>query len=47
MLTYGIEQAADIRAENITMSPTGTSFTIVTPWGEERLLFQWQVSSVL
>lgn len=37
VLTYGIEQAADIRAENITMSPTGTSFTIVTPWGEELL----------
>ncbi|RKD75452.1 UDP-N-acetylmuramoylalanyl-D-glutamate--2,6-diaminopimelate ligase [Sinobaca qinghaiensis] len=37
VLTYGIDEPADIRAENISMTPTGTSFTIVTPWGEESL----------
>lgn len=37
VLTYGIDEPADIRAENISMTPTGTSFTIVTPWGEASL----------
>lgn len=34
LLTYGIEQSADIRAESIQLSEKGTRFTLVTPYGK-------------
>lgn len=40
-ITYGIENEADIRAENINMKEFGeTHFTLKTPDGEETVVFQ-------
>ncbi|SFP04475.1 UDP-N-acetylmuramoyl-L-alanyl-D-glutamate--2,6-diaminopimelate ligase [Salibacterium halotolerans] len=33
VLTYGIEQPADIKAEQLVISPAGTSFQMQTPFG--------------
>ncbi|MFC5712243.1 UDP-N-acetylmuramoyl-L-alanyl-D-glutamate--2,6-diaminopimelate ligase [Thalassorhabdus alkalitolerans] len=35
VLTYGIKNESDIKAENIAIRPWGTSFEAVTPWGKE------------
>ncbi|SFE40998.1 UDP-N-acetylmuramoyl-L-alanyl-D-glutamate--2,6-diaminopimelate ligase [Alteribacillus iranensis] len=37
VLTYGIETECDIRAKNVVITPTETTFTLTTPW-EERLV---------
>ena len=34
VITYGIEKKCDIRAANIQMTPSGTSFDILTPAGD-------------
>jgi UDP-N-acetylmuramoyl-L-alanyl-D-glutamate--2,6-diaminopimelate ligase len=49
--TYGIERAADLRAENIRLSLSGTSFRVRTPDGEldvqTPLLGRFNVQNVL
>jgi len=49
--TYSIEQASDIRAENVRLSLAGTTFTAVTPAGrvtvESRLVGQHNVYNML
>jgi UDP-N-acetylmuramoyl-L-alanyl-D-glutamate--2,6-diaminopimelate ligase len=49
--TYGIEQRADFRATDITLSPAGSSFTAHTPAGEftmeTQLLGEFNVSNWL
>lgn len=40
VVTYGIEQAADVRAENIRITPQGTSFTLRTFRGDAELTLQ-------
>ncbi|SDG95012.1 UDP-N-acetylmuramoylalanyl-D-glutamate--2,6-diaminopimelate ligase [Alteribacillus persepolensis] len=37
ILTYGIESDSDIQAENVQLTPSGTSFTLVTPWGQRNI----------
>lgn len=37
LITYGIDQAADLRAANIVMNASGTSFDLVTPVGTEKV----------
>ena len=39
ILTYGIEQEADIRAHNISSSREGLRFTVITPGGESLINF--------
>ena len=49
--TYGLHQQADIRAEEVTLSPTGTRFTLHTPVGtcaiQSRLVGEHNVSNLL
>src|SRR5690606_9740838 len=40
VLTYGIEQKADIRATNLRMSHSGTSFTVESYQGREDFNIQ-------
>lgn len=40
IITYGIDQAADLRAINISMNASGTSFDLVSPFGVEKLNIQ-------
>jgi UDP-N-acetylmuramoyl-L-alanyl-D-glutamate--2,6-diaminopimelate ligase len=40
VITYGIEQEADIRAENIRLTEQGTEFTVRTFAGEARVALQ-------
>lgn len=40
ILTYGIENKADLRAINITMNAGGTKFDLITPFGIEKLSIQ-------
>ncbi len=37
VLTFGIEEGADIRACDISYTPAGSDFTVRSPWGEARL----------
>ncbi|WP_158735454.1 UDP-N-acetylmuramoyl-L-alanyl-D-glutamate--2,6-diaminopimelate ligase [Alteribacillus sp. YIM 98480] len=37
VLTYGIDNRSDIQAIDVNISPTGTTFTLVTPWGERKI----------
>lgn len=37
VLTYGIDSECDVMAKNIAMSPSGTSFDLVTPHGREKV----------
>ncbi|MFB4162568.1 UDP-N-acetylmuramoyl-L-alanyl-D-glutamate--2,6-diaminopimelate ligase [Alteribacillus sp. JSM 102045] len=37
VLTYGIEKDSDIQAQDVNISPAGTSFTLVTPWGSRKI----------
>ncbi|WP_051302142.1 UDP-N-acetylmuramoyl-L-alanyl-D-glutamate--2,6-diaminopimelate ligase [Salibacterium aidingense] len=37
VLTYGIENACDLQAQNIKTAPAGTAFEIVTPWGNKTV----------
>jgi UDP-N-acetylmuramoyl-L-alanyl-D-glutamate--2,6-diaminopimelate ligase len=37
VMTYGIEQAVDLKAENIRMSPEGVAYTAVLPQGKLEL----------
>jgi UDP-N-acetylmuramoyl-L-alanyl-D-glutamate--2,6-diaminopimelate ligase len=37
VLTYGIEQAVDLKAENIRISPEGVSYSVVSPRGKLEL----------
>jgi len=37
ILTFGIEKAADVRAENITTHSSSVEFDAVTPWFRERI----------
>ena len=37
ILTYGIDQTADVMAKNITMTSKGTSFMLVTPAGTKHV----------
>ena len=49
--TYGLHQQADIRAEEVKLSPAGTSFTLRTPVGtcaiQSRLVGEHNVSNLL
>ncbi len=51
VLTYGIDQPADVRAENIKFSSSGTSFMLKTFWGKvpvkTRLVGKFNVYNVL
>lgn len=40
VITYGIEQEADIRASAIRIHAKGTSFHVSTPWGETDIQLQ-------
>lgn len=35
--TYGLSQQAEVRAEDIKVTPRGVSFTALTPWGKARV----------
>jgi len=37
MLTFGIDNEADIRALNIKKMPNGTEFDVITPWFKDRI----------
>ncbi|USK36230.1 UDP-N-acetylmuramoyl-L-alanyl-D-glutamate--2,6-diaminopimelate ligase [Bacillus sp. F19] len=37
ILTYGIDTECDVMAKNIAMSPSGTSFDLLTPHGSEKV----------
>ncbi|XJZ28406.1 UDP-N-acetylmuramoyl-L-alanyl-D-glutamate--2,6-diaminopimelate ligase [Bacillota bacterium Lsc_1132] len=51
VVTYGIDNHADIRAENIRMAAAGTSFNLITPRGEYpvniKLIGKFSVYNVL
>jgi UDP-N-acetylmuramoyl-L-alanyl-D-glutamate--2,6-diaminopimelate ligase len=51
LVTYGTEASAEVRAENITLSESGSSFTVKTPWGtgdvQTRLRGRFNVSNML
>lgn len=36
-LTYGLDNNADVYAFNATMDKTGTTFEVVSPWGQHRV----------
>lgn len=36
LITYGIENKADIKADNVVKNPGSVEFEAVTPWGKER-----------
>ncbi|MBM4764025.1 UDP-N-acetylmuramoyl-L-alanyl-D-glutamate--2,6-diaminopimelate ligase [Bacillus sp. B15-48] len=40
ILTYGIDNNADLQAKNIQMTASGTTFDLVTPFGIEKLSMQ-------
>ncbi len=40
VITYGIDQDADLRAVNISMNASGTSFELVSPLGVEKINIQ-------
>lgn len=50
-ITYGVNQTAIVRAENVTLKPNGTTFMMHTPWGsadiEARLLGRYNVYNLL
>ncbi|WP_240375169.1 UDP-N-acetylmuramoyl-L-alanyl-D-glutamate--2,6-diaminopimelate ligase [Bacillus piscicola] len=37
VLTYGMDQDSDVKAKDVVLSPNGTSFQLVTPWGEREI----------
>ncbi|MFC5627429.1 UDP-N-acetylmuramoyl-L-alanyl-D-glutamate--2,6-diaminopimelate ligase [Aliibacillus thermotolerans] len=37
ILTYGIERGNDIEARQLEMTPFGSNFQLVTPWGEKQV----------
>lgn len=37
VLTYGVEEGADIQAREIVLDSAGSSFTVRSPWGEARV----------
>ncbi|CEK11213.1 UDP-N-acetylmuramoyl-L-alanyl-D-glutamate--2,6-diaminopimelate ligase [Legionella hackeliae] len=37
VVSYGIKEAADVRALNLNLSLAGTSFDVVSPWGKVQL----------
>ncbi|WP_282033513.1 UDP-N-acetylmuramoyl-L-alanyl-D-glutamate--2,6-diaminopimelate ligase [Metabacillus indicus] len=37
ILTYGIDSECDVSARNIVMSPSGTAFDLVTPFGSQNI----------
>ena len=39
-LSYGIGNPADVKAENVEMNGTGTSYRLHTPWGDESFTLQ-------
>lgn len=39
ILTYGLEKGNDVVAREVTMTPFGSTFQLVTPWGEKRVRF--------
>jgi len=51
VVTYGIEQAADVKAENVRLEPGGSAFDVLTPWGRAGLsiglLGRYNVSNAL
>jgi UDP-N-acetylmuramoyl-L-alanyl-D-glutamate--2,6-diaminopimelate ligase len=51
LLTYGMHEAADVRAEDVELDAKGTRFTVHTPWGSTdahlRLLGRFNVSNAL
>ncbi len=51
LLTYGLHEAADVRAEDVELDARGTRFTVHTPWGSSdahlRLLGRFNVSNAL
>jgi len=51
ILTYGMNPDARIRAENITLTESGSSFRVITPWGEKavqlKLLGRFNISNAL
>ncbi|MEV6599662.1 UDP-N-acetylmuramoyl-L-alanyl-D-glutamate--2,6-diaminopimelate ligase [Actinoplanes sp. NPDC051346] len=38
ILSYGIDNDADVRAVDIRCEPDQTTFTMVTPWGEQKIV---------
>ncbi|PLR97381.1 UDP-N-acetylmuramoyl-L-alanyl-D-glutamate--2,6-diaminopimelate ligase [Bacillus sp. T33-2] len=40
ILTYGIDNHADLRAVNIQMSASGTTFDLISPFGSRRITLQ-------
>lgn len=40
LLTYGIDNHADLQATNISMTASGTSFDLVSPFGERKVNIQ-------
>ena len=51
IVTYGMNPDAMVRADNIELSPTGSSFRIQTPWGTRqcrlKLLGRFNISNAL
>ena len=51
VITYGIDQEADFRAKNITMTAKGTAFDLQSPFGnhhvEMKLIGKFNVYNVL
>ena len=51
LLTYGLHEAADVRADDVELDARGTRFTVHTPWGGTdahlRLLGRFNVSNAL
>ncbi|BDG60761.1 UDP-N-acetylmuramoyl-L-alanyl-D-glutamate--2,6-diaminopimelate ligase [Caldinitratiruptor microaerophilus] len=41
VLTYGVRERADVRAEDIRIEPEGAAYTLVTPGGSARLHLQF------
>jgi len=51
VITYGIREAADVRAVDLRLGADGAQFRVVSPWGEavinSRLMGRFNVSNVL
>lgn len=51
VLTYGVEQSADVKAEAVNLESTGSTFTLHTPWGRSdismELLGRFNISNAL
>ena len=51
VITYGTDRRAEVRAEDVVLTPQGSSFSVLTPWGSGeaalRLLGRFNIDNAL